>query len=40
MKNSGAKTGYIEIFSRYIRKNGRIYYPKNSKFFHFWVKVK
>ena len=26
-----------EVFCRYIRKNGRIIYPKNAKFFHFWV---
>lgn len=29
--------GMVEIFCRYIRKNGRIIYPKNGKFFHFWV---
>lgn len=26
-----------EVFCRYIRKNGRIIYPKKSKFFHFFV---
>lgn len=26
-----------EIYCRYIRKNGKIIYPKKSKFFHFWV---
>ena len=26
-----------EIFCRYIRKNGKIIYPKNSRFFHFWI---
>lgn len=26
-----------EVFCRYIRKNGRIIYPKNARFFHFWV---
>ena len=25
------------IFSRYITKNGRRIYPKNSQFFRFWV---
>jgi len=32
--------GYREIFCRYIRKNGKIIYPKKAKFFHFFVKVK
>ncbi len=27
----------IEIFCRYIKKKGRIIYPKNAKFFHFWI---
>lgn len=26
-----------EIFCRCIHKNGRTIYPKNAKFFHFWV---
>lgn len=26
-----------EIFCRFIRKNGKIIYPKNGKFFHFWI---
>lgn len=26
-----------EVFCRYIRKNGKIIYPKNGGFFHFWV---
>jgi len=26
-----------EIFCRYIRRNGRRIYPKNAKYFHFWV---
>ena len=26
-----------EVFCRYIRKNGKIIYPKKGKFFHFWV---
>lgn len=29
-----------EVFCRYIRKNGRIIYPKNSRFFHFWIEDK
>lgn len=26
-----------EVFCRYIRKAGKIIYPKNGKFFHFYV---
>lgn len=26
-----------EIYCRYIHRNGRIIYPKNAQFFHFWV---
>ena len=26
-----------EVFCRYIIKNGRVIYPTNSKFFHFYV---
>lgn len=30
--------GQKEIFCRFIRKkNGQVVYPKNSKYFHFWV---
>lgn len=29
--------GQKEIFCRFIRKNGRIIYPRKAKFFHFWV---
>lgn len=29
--------GQKEIICRFIRKNGQIIYPKNAKFFHFWV---
>lgn len=31
--------GKREVFCRFIRKNGRIIYPKNARFFHFWVDV-
>jgi len=31
--------GYREVFCRYIIKNGKRIYPKNAKFFHFFVKV-
>lgn len=33
MENSNKK----EIFCRCIHKNGRVIYPKKSKYFHFWV---
>lgn len=33
------KEGMKEIFTRFIRKNGKIIYPKNSRYFHFWVPV-
>ncbi len=26
-----------EVFCRFIRKNGKIIYPKNARFFHFWI---
>jgi hypothetical protein len=28
------------VYCRYIRKNGKVIYPKNGKFFRFWVKKK
>ncbi len=31
---------YKLVFCKYIKKNGRIIYPKNAKAFRFWVKVK
>lgn len=35
--NEDAKTGRW-VYARYIRrKDGRIVYPKNGKFFRFWV---
>lgn len=27
----------IEIFCKYITKNGKKIYPKNGKFFHFFI---
>lgn len=30
--------GYKEVFCRYIKRNGKIIYPKNGKVFHFFVK--
>jgi hypothetical protein len=35
-----AKPGYREVFCRYIKRNGKIIYPKNAKVFHFFVKIK
>lgn len=26
-----------EIFCRYVRRNGKIIFPKNAKFFHFFI---
>lgn len=31
--------GMREVFARYIRKNGKIIYPKRARFFHFFVKA-
>jgi hypothetical protein len=31
---------YDEVYCRYIKRKGKIIYPKNGKFFHFWVKKK
>jgi hypothetical protein len=32
--------GLVEVFCRYITRNGKRIYPKNAKFFHFWLKAK
>jgi hypothetical protein len=32
--------GYREVFCRYITRKGKRIYPKNAKFFHFFVKDK
>jgi hypothetical protein len=32
--------GYREVFCRYIVRNGKRIYPKNARFFHFFVKDK
>lgn len=37
MDSKPAKGGHW-VFARFIRKNGRIIYPKNARFFRFWVK--
>jgi hypothetical protein len=33
------RPGYREVFCRFIRRNGKIIYPKNGKVFHFYVKA-
>lgn len=30
----------IEIFTPYVHRGGKIIYPKNGKYLHFWIKVK
>lgn len=35
---SATPSGVDEIFCRYIVKNGVTIYPKNARFFHFFVK--
>jgi len=39
-KPEKAEDGWMEVFCRYITKNGKRIYPKNAKFFHFFVKEK
>jgi len=34
------KPGYVLVFAKYIRRKGRIIYPKRGKCFRFWAKVK
>jgi len=34
------KEELIEIFCPSITRNGKTIYPKNGKYFHFWVKKK
>lgn len=40
MAKSKNLDGMVEVFCRYIRRNGKIIYPKRARFFHFWVPVK
>ncbi len=37
-KYSASSPTMVEVFCRYVRRNGKIIYPKKAKFFHFWVK--
>ena len=30
----------VEVFARYITRNGKHIYPKNAQYFHFYVKRK
>ena len=32
--------GKIEVFCRFITKNGKRIYPKKGQYFHFFVKAK
>ncbi len=38
-KQKEYRPGYKLVYARYIRRNGKIIYPKRAKFFRFWVKV-
>jgi len=38
--NAKDREGLVEVFCRYIVRNGKRIYPKNAKYFHFWVKPK
>ncbi|MBP3644814.1 MAG: hypothetical protein J6K55_00120 [Clostridia bacterium] len=38
MENTYKESGMREVFCRFIRRNGRIIYPKNARYFHFWVR--
>lgn len=35
---SRKKKGYVEVFCKYITRKGKKIYPKNARFFHFYVK--
>ena len=37
---SNIETNKIEIVCRYITRKGKRIYPKNKKYFHFWVEPK
>lgn len=30
-------SGKHEVFCRFIRRGGKIIYPKHARYFHFWV---
>lgn len=35
--NESQTAEMVEVFCRYIWKNGKRIYPKKSKVFHFWI---
>lgn len=35
--DDNSTNGKVEIFCRYIVRNGKKIYPKKGEFFHFWV---
>lgn len=39
-KSNVPNEGKIEIFCTHITVKGKIIYPKNGKYFHFWVEPK
>ncbi len=38
MEVNNRRVGWVEVFTPYIVRNGKTIYPKNAKFFHFWVR--
>ena len=39
ISNAENESGYKIIFCRFIRKNGKVIYPKSGKFFKFKVEI-
>lgn len=37
-KGEACPRGYKWVYARFIRKNGKIIYPRNARFFKFLVK--
>ncbi len=37
-KAQSPQEGMEEVFCRSIVRNGKVIYPTNAEFFHFWVK--
>jgi hypothetical protein len=40
MAQKNPPPGYRVVYSRYVRRNGKIIYPKKAKVFRFFVKEK
>lgn len=38
MEFNNNTNGMQEVICRYVVRNGRKIYPRNAKYFHFWVK--